>query len=315
MKKTICILGGSGFVGKHLASELARQGHTLRILTRHPERHRPMQVLPGIQLIAANIFDPGQLLQHFSGCDVVINLVGILNEPRDNGKGFERVHVQLVDEVVKACEQAGVRRLLHMSALNADADNAPSYYLRSKGRGEDRAHASTQLNTTSFRPSVIFGPGDSFINRFAGLLRFTPVLPLACGRSRFTPVYVGDVARAFTHSLGDPASYGQRYDLCGPNTYSLTEIVQYIARTTGRLRYIMPLGKYASALQANLLQYVPGKPFSRDNFRSLQVDSVCSQGNALTEVFHLRPVALEAVVPAYLLGQTYRSHYNDLRRH
>ena len=153
----------------------------------------------------------------YSGNDAVIHLVGILNEKGRDGRGFRAVHVELPRKVVQACRETGVRRILHMSALHAA--QGPSHYLRTKGEGEDLVHAAAAegLRVTSFRPSVIFGPRDSFINRFAGLLRFAPFFfPLACPDARFAPVYVGDVARAFALTLEDPRSFGRRYDLCGP---------------------------------------------------------------------------------------------------
>ena len=192
MKQQICVLGGSGFVGLRVVSALAAEGHSIRVLTRRRERHRELLVLPTVEVIDADIHNPDDLKQYFAGQDTVINLIGILNEKRDNGKGFYHAHVELAQKVIEACMAQGVKRLLHMSALNADAATGSSYYLRSKGEAEQRVHAAHGIKVTSFRPSVIFGPGDNFINRFAELLRITPgVFPLACGKSRFAPVYVG----------------------------------------------------------------------------------------------------------------------------
>ena len=316
MKQRICVLGGTGFVGQHLVSELAAAGHEILVPGRHPERHRELLVLPTVKLVKANVFDPARLNELFAGQDTVINLVGILNERRDNGKDFQRVHVELADQVVAACQSQQVPRLLHMSALNADAQNGASYYLRSKGEAEDRVHQARDIDVTSFRPSVIFGPGDHFITRFADLLRKMPgVFPLACGKSRFAPVYVRDVARAFTQSLRMPATYGQRYNLCGPHEYTLQELVQEIAHMLGLKRSVISLGNFASRLQANLLEYVPGKPFSRDNYRSLQVDSICPEGDAvLREVFGIEPASIEAEVPRYLLHKVLRERYYEYRR-
>ncbi len=214
-EQTICVLGGTGFVGRHLVSRLAERRLQVKVLTRRRERHRALLVLPTVKLIEADVHDQAALNQHFQGCDTVINLVGILNERGHDGAGFRRAHVELARAVFAACQQSGVRRLLQMSALGADAAAGPSFYLRSKGEAEDyvHAHAGEHLKVTSFRPSVIFGPDDSFINRFAGLLRFSPVLPLACPHARFAPVYVGDVADAFMAALSDKTTYGKRIEL------------------------------------------------------------------------------------------------------
>ncbi|MGI8740884.1 MAG: complex I NDUFA9 subunit family protein [Gammaproteobacteria bacterium] len=294
-EQVICVLGGTGFVGRHLVSRLAERQLRVKVLTRRPERHRGLLVLPTIRLIEADVHDPTQLRRHFQGCDTVINLVGILNERGHDGAGFQRAHVELARAVITACRRAGVRRLLQMSALGADAATGPSFYSRSKGAAEDFVHArpGEHLSVTSFRPSVIFGPDDSFINRFAGLLRFSPVLPLACPNARFAPVYVGDVVDAFEAALRDRTTFGRRIDLCGPHNYTLLEVVRYIARVMDVRRLIIGLPARLSRAQANLLEYVPGKPFSLDNYRSLTRDSVCVGAERC-------PTSLESVVPGYL---------------
>src|SRR5690606_1071943 len=193
------------------------------------------------------------------------------------------------------------RRLLHMSALGA-APDAPSEYLRTKAAGEEAAHAGApDVRVTSFRPSTIFGPRDRFINRFAGLLKLAPgVFPLACADTRFQPVYVEDVARAFVASLEAYRTYGARYDLCGPKVYRLRDIVAYVAALEQRRTRVLALGERLSRLQAAVLEYAPGKPFSRDNYLSLTVDSVCRGTNALAEVFGIAPTPLERIVPGYI---------------
>ncbi len=309
----ICILGGSGFVGGHLASRLVRDGHRVRILARRPERHRDLLVLPTLEVVAADIHDVRELASQFRDQDVVINLVGILNEKGDKGIGFRQVHLELAEKVTNACRTSGVKRLLHMSALNADAEEGPSYYLRSKGQAEDHVHNAEGIEVTSFRPSVIYGPGDSFFNRFAGLLRITPgMLPLAMGQARFAPVYVEDVAHCFATSIDNPHTYGRRFDLCGPKTYTLQELVEYTAKIIGIRRKIVSLGKTLSAMQANVLEFFPGKPLSRDNYRSLQVDSICEE--SFPGIFSISPTAIEAVVPGYLGQRRQRDRYGDYRQ-
>jgi NADH dehydrogenase len=313
-QETICILGGSGFVGSHLAHRLTRDGYRVRILTRRPQRHRALGVNPDITLVGANVYDSAVLRRQFAGCKAVINLVGILNESGKRGTGFHRVHVELPQRVADAAVASGVGRLLHMSALNADAGEQDSLYLRTKGEGEDRVHAAASggLIVTSFRPSVIFGPGDSFFNRFAGLLRLAgPVFPLACPDSRFAPVCVMDVAGAMCRSL-DNATGGERLELCGPAVRTLRELVEYTRDQLGLHCRIVGLGDALSRLQARVLEFVPGKPFSMDNYHSLQKDSVCSH-NALPAL-GINPTPIAAVVPGYLAGRNCRGRYQSLRR-
>ena len=298
--RKLCLLGGTGFIGRHLAARLSGAGHDVVIPTRHAARHRDFLVLPTVRLIEGDVHDAGFLRQQFEGRDAVINLVGILNEKGRSGKGFARAHAELPEKIVQACREAGVSRLLHMSALHA-ARTAPSHYLRTKARGEEAVHraAGPDFHVTSFRPSVIFGPGDGFLNRFAGLLRLAPgVFPLACPDAKFQPVYVEDVVRAFTESLDKHKTFGQRYDLCGPKVYTLREIVEYVARLIGKKVYVVGLPEGLSYLQAAMLEFAPGKPFSLDNYRSLQIDSVCDKG--FPGVFGITPASLEEIAPGYL---------------
>lgn len=299
---TIVMLGGTGFVGRTLGARLAAAGHRLRIPTRHAHRHRELLVLPTVQVIEADVHDAAVLRREFQGADAVINLVGILNE-RVRGD-FERVHVDLPRKIVDACRQTGVRRLLHMSALGA-ATGAPSQYLRSKAAGEEVVRRASEIASTIFRPSVIFGPRDSFTNRFAHLLRRVPfVFPLACARAQLQPVFVDDVARAYADAVGDHGTYGRAYDLCGPHVYTLEEVVRYIARLTGVQRRIVALGDMSSRIQARAfdalvaLHLLREAPFSLDNYRSLTANNVCA-----TDGMHelgIQPASLEQIAPTYL---------------
>lgn len=312
--QTVGLIGGSGFVGIHLANRLVAAGHRVRVLTRRRENARALWVLPTADVIEADVHDPAQLERHLGGCDAVMQLAGILNERGDDGRGFRRVHVELPRKVVEACRFLGIRRYLHMSALNARPDG-PSHYLKSKGEAEAWVHAQANetLRVTSFRPSVIFGPGDSFYNRFAGLLAVTPLIfPLACPEARFQPVHVGNVTEAFLRALDDPTTAGERYDLCGPSIYTLREIVEYTARTLGLCRRVIPLSDRLSRLQAEVFERIPGKPFSRDNYRSASEDSVCN-GECGLRRLGITPVAVEAVVPAYLAGRDSRGRLSTMR--
>ncbi len=311
--KNICILGGTGFVGQHLAAKLAFEGYSCRIISRHPQRHQALQVLPDVRLIKAGTLDAKALEPAFSDCDAVINLIGILNEAGKKDS-FRRIHVELVDQIVDACRAAGVPRLMHMSALNANAGSGASQYLRTRGEGENRAHTrgGASAAVTSFRPSVIFGPGDSFFNRFAGLLQLAPgVFPLACPDARFAPVFVGDVVEAFAKSLRDSASFGRHYDLCGPRVFTLKELVQYTAKILGRRTRVIGLGDFGSRMQARTLEILPGKPFSHDNYLSMQIDSLCEE-NGL-EALGIHPTDVDTVVPAFLGNQSSRRRYGEFR--
>jgi uncharacterized protein YbjT (DUF2867 family) len=308
MHHHICILGGTGFVGRHLAARLVRDGHRVRVLARRTAPHRDLLVLPTLELVECNVHDEDALHDTLAGCDVVINLIGILNEKSHTGRGFCRAHVELAHKLVVAAQDNGITRLLHMSALNADADNGSSYYLRSKGEAENLVHMAKKLSVTSFRPSVIFGHDDSFFNRFAGLLKRLPLFfPLACAGARFAPVYVGDVVECFARAIDNRATWGQRYDLCGPRNYTLKQLVHYTARQLGLRRFIVALPGWASWLQAFMLEFVPGKPFSRDNLNSMRTDSVCSDD--FPSIFSITPRSIESEVPTYLNGGGMRSRY------
>ncbi len=307
----VCILGGSGFVGQHICNRLSQLGLRVRVITRKREAHPDLLLIPDVTVVEGSVFDRRFLEQQFSGCHTVINLIGILNETGHNGEGFRRVHTELPKLVIDACRNTGVARLLHMSALNADASNGPSHYLRSKGEGENIVHtyASERLHVTSFQPSVIFGAEDSFFNRFAALLKITPLaFPLACPHSRFAPVYVGDVADAFIKAIDNKSTYSQRIPLCGPGEYSLRELVSYTAQQLGLRRWIIGLPDSVSKLQAAIFEWLPGKPFSLDNYRSLQVDSVCHQHEPM-------PTCIESVVPSYIGRQNIHHEYDCYRKH
>lgn len=309
----VCLLGATGFVGHHLVARLSKAGFQCRVLARHPQRHAGLRVNPGVELIETAKLESDSLVEQFRGCDTVINLIGILNETRH--ASFRKIHVELVDTIVDAAIKSGVGRLLHMSALHADEARGASEYLRSKGEGENRAHThgGSGLQVTSFRPSVIFGVGDSFFNRFAGLLQLSPLFfPLACPQSRFAPVWVDDVTEAFTRSLLDDTLVDQHLDLCGPQLYTLRELVEYTARITGLKRVILPLGDSASRLQARILGVMPGRPFTLDNYLSLQTDSVCDD-NAFDRL-GITPQAIESIVPAYLANCSHRGRLDRYRQ-
>ena len=267
----ITVLGGTGFIGRVLLARLAQEGHALTVLSRNPHAHLVRLLPPGTRVVTGDVYDPSLLKSAFAGQDAVINLVGILNESGDNGRGFQRAHVALTKLVIAACQLAGVRRLLQMSSLNAGRGD--SFYLKSRGEAEAAVKASG-LDWTIFEPSVVFGPGDGFFCRFGALLKLSPFLPLAKAGTKFAPVYVGDVVEAMRRALHERGTVGQVYELYGAETFTLGELVRMTARQLGFKRLVVPLPDALGRLQGLVFDFVPGKPFSSDNYRSLKLDSV-----------------------------------------
>ncbi|MCL2872314.1 MAG: complex I NDUFA9 subunit family protein [Betaproteobacteria bacterium] len=297
MRSIVTVLGGSGYIGRTLVARLARAGYTVRLLTRSRERTKSLWVLPGIDVREANVYDASQLTAAIEGSDAVINLVGIIRETR--GQTFARAHALLPKMVVAACSATGVERLLHMSALNASA-SAPSEYLRSKRVGEAAVRTS-KLRWTIFRPSIVFGQDDEFLNTFARVLRQAPLLVVPSVQTRFQPVYVGDVAAAFCRALPLFPTVGKIFPLGGPRVYRLDEMLRWLGKTIGAPRPILSTPASLAPLQAWLLEHLPGHLMTRDQLRSLQKDSVCPDEKASAlRVLRIVPTALEEVAPSWL---------------
>ncbi len=300
----ICVLGGSGFVGRQVCAALAARGLRLRVPTRDRDRAKHLTMLPTAELLAADVHDPATLHRLLQGCDAVINLVGVLHGGRGN-TSFAAGHTELARTLVAACRETGVRRLLHMSSLNAATD-APSAYLRSKGEAEGVVRESG-LDVTIFRPSIVFGREDKFLNLFAQMLKQFPLLIVPSAAARFQPVYVGDVARVFADALPCQDSIGQSYDLCGPRAYTMLELAQFVARTTGYQRPIFGADELLTNIMAFAMECLPGKVMSLDNVRSMSVDSVCNNGCTLP--FGIAAAGVEATVTAWLGNQSPRGRY------
>ncbi len=311
----ILVTGGSGFLGRHVVNRLVADGHSVVVPTRRRERAKHLIVLPAVDVLEADIHDEATLGRLVARCDAVVNLVGVLHSRSGApyGPAFERAHVELLRKLVEACTRASVRRVIHVSAIGATAD-APSEYLRSKAAGEEILLAARdKIDATVFRPSVIFGPDDRFMNVFAFLQRWSPMLFLASPDARFQPVFVGDVAECIARAIADPLiardSAHRNYDLGGPKQYTLRELVALAGRVSGHRRPIFGLGESLSMLQAWSLELLPVKLMSRDNIRSMKVPSVCDGPLP----FGIKPVSLEAFAPTYLAGAFSRARYQTFR--
>jgi len=313
----VLVVGGSGFIGRHLVASLAAAGIRVTVPSRRRERAKHLILLPTVDVVEADVMAPGELERLCAGKHAVYNLVGILHSRRgrrdergrnEYGPDFARMHVELPQAIVAACRASGVRRALHVSALGASSD-APSEYLRSKGIGERALLAADDLDVTVFRPSVVFGPEDKFLNRFATLVRVFPVVGVPCPNAMFQPVYVGDVARALHFALEEPEALGKAYEICGPQAYTMKALVDFVGAVTGRRRLVLGLPDRLSYMQAWMLEHLPGKLMTRDNFRSMQVPSTCGAPFP----FHLQPQPLEAVAPGYLAPGGRSERYPQLR--
>jgi NADH dehydrogenase len=300
---SVVLFGGTGFIGSHLAAKLAERGMTIVVATRH-EAHA-MHLMPlGVDIVEADLNDDAVLRRLVTGKDAVINLVGILHSRRGTpyGPEFRHAHVELPRRIAAACAAGGVPRYLHMSALGAARDG-PSMYQRSKADGELAAASEASVAATIFRPSVVFGPEDNFLNMFARLQRHLPLVPLAGADARFQPVYVGDVADAFVHALSNPATRRRTVELGGPGIYTLAELVRLAGRYSGHERPVFKLPDALARLQAMFFELLPGTPLiTRDNLDSMKTDNVVkpSDGVLTAEALDIKLTALESVGPAYL---------------
>lgn len=305
----VCVLGGSGFVGSAIVHKLSAAGYAVKVLSRRRESAKHLFLLPNVEVVECDIMHDATLSTHMQSCDAVINLIGILHESAKTS--FDEVHHQLPKRVAALCERLGIKRLLHMSALQTSAD-APSAYLRSKALGEAAVMAhSKKINVTIFQPSIIFGRGDNFLNLFATVVKLMPVVALAKPDAKFQPIWVEDVAEAFVNSLSNIATYGKTYELGGPRVYTMRELVEFVIFVLGKKRKIVGLNDKLSYWQAYAMEKLPVKLMTRDNFYSLQVDSVCK--GPIAPELGVQPTSIEVEVPEYLANDTPRAAYNRFR--
>ncbi len=314
----ILILGGTGFVGSHVCQKLASLPLRITLPTRRTENAKYLQSLPTVDVLQADVHDEAALTRLVTGHDAVVNLVAILH---GNEVAFNRAHVELPQKLVRACQGAGVRRVVHVSALGAALD-APSMYQRSKARGEQSLNTGAQANAldlTLLRPSVIFGAEDKFLNVFAKLQQIFPVIPLAGADTRFQPVWVDDVAQAIVRCLQDPQTAGQVFDLCGPDVMTLRQLVEFSGKASGirhgQGRPVFGLPLALGRLQAALMALAPGEPLiSRDNLDSMAVDNITDGHLPGLAALGITPASVEAVASVYLSARGKRSVFQDMRR-
>ena len=306
--KKVLLIGGSGFVGGWVANRLSERGIRVIIPTRHRDHSKQVILLPTVYTVEADVHDPKQLAELMTDVDAVVNLVGILHDGDSRlpyGKRFAAAHVELPKKILAAMKACGVRRLVHISALKAAAD-APSGYLRSKAAGEALLReAANQFDITVLRPSVIFGPGDSFLNTFATLLKLLPALPLAGGGARLQPVYVGDVAEAIARGVTRVDAAGRTYELGGPSLYTFREVLELVRRETGRDRMLVSVPFIVAKPLGSLLQLSRfvglTPPLTRDQVLMLEKDNVvAADAFGLSDLGIDHPAGMAAIAPSYL---------------
>lgn len=307
--KQVTVLGGSGFLGSALVAQLSAANYSVNVLTRRREASKHLTLLPNVQVIECDVLDARALNAQLKNTDIVVNLIGILHESKKCS--FDKMHVQLPQKVADLCVKAGIKRLIHMSALQAST-TAPSAYLRSRGAGEEAVSAyKNVLNLTIFRPSVIFGRGDSFFSLFANLVKYLPIIALAKPNAKFQPVWVEDVAKAITLSLENIDTYNQTYELAGPRVYTFKTLIEFVMVVLGKTRPIIGLNDTLSYAQAFAMELLPVKLMTRDNVKSMEVDSVSN--SPFPALFGFEPTAMEVVVPEYLGDDTPRASYEGFR--
>lgn len=309
--RRILVIGGSGFIGSELVAKLAAQGHQVIVPSRRRERARHLLVLPTVEVVQADIYQPVLLKGLVARVDAVVNLVGVLHDRPGvpYGPKFATAHVELPRRIADACISTGAKRMLHMSALGVREGrehSMSSMYLRSKAAGEQALRSRGALELTVFRPSVVFGPRDSFLNLFATLAQFAPFVPLARADAKLQPVFVQDVAQAMINALNMSSSIGKTYELGGPEVFTLRDLVTLAANCSGHPRAVFGLPDFLGKLQATLLEFMPGPTLmSRDNFASLKVDNVLVNLQAAGfPALGITPSSLSAVAPGYLSGNT-----------
>ena len=305
--KRVLVTGGSGFIGTHVVNKLVEAGWQVTVPTRRRSRSMHLVLLPGVDVVEANLDSDADLRKLSAGQHAVVNLVGLLHgrsgPPTAYGPDFAKAHIELPKRIADACVAQGGRRMVQISALGVTVDgkrNLPSRYLRSKAACEQSLSSTLGLDLTIMRPSVVFGREDKFLNLFASLLAIAPLMTLPKAGAKFQPVWVEDVAHAVVVALSDPRMIGKTYDLVGPKVYTLLELVQFCGKYSGHNRPLIGLPDWLGRLQATAIEFAPGPTLmSRDNFDSMMIDNVSKSG--FSEDFGFSPASLEAIAPTYLM--------------
>jgi len=293
MAQRVCIIGGSGFVGRSIVDQAIAAGHQVRVACRHPERARDLMV-KGVELAGVDVTDGRGIDAAVANQDVVIYLVGLLFE---KGKqNFITAHRDGVERVLKACKQAGVQQYLHMSALGA-GDVAESSYAATKAQAEALVRKA-DLQSTIFRPSIIYGEGDNFFNQFKAMSAKLPLMPVISGATLFQPIWVEDVARAFVASIGNRHVGGQSYDLGGPQTYSFQAMLELLMHELGRQRMFIPVPAIAAKMMAIFTSILPTPPITLDQLKLLSHDNIVD-GEAFPALFGTA-ASLQDVLPGFI---------------
>jgi NADH dehydrogenase len=314
MASLVTVFGGSGFLGRNAVRALAKAGYRIRVAVRYPNQAQylpPMGSVGQIQLMKCNVLDQGAVTRAVEGADAVVNLVGILYPA--GGQSYEDVHVVAAGNIAMAAKAAGARTLVHLSTPGIDPESESSY-ASSKARGEIVLREEF-ANTTILRASIVAGPDDNFFNKFAGLARIMPALPLiGGGHTKFQPVFVGDVADAIAKCVNDPATQGKTYELGGPAIYSFKEILQLILRETGRSRPLVSIPFWLASIKAMFLQFLPGTLLTPDQVTFLKTDNVVAPGALTFRDLGISPQSIEAVLPSYLYRFRPRGEFDEAVR-
>jgi len=303
----VVILGGTGFIGAQLATKLSPKSKKIIIPTRNTESNLGLKMIPNLEVVRTDIKDERSINLLFKDADLIINTVGILNEINEDNS-FDIIHYQLTKKISHSIKQNKVKRYLHISSLNADPKSIGKY-LKSKGMAEDFliSETSSFCNLTIFRPSIVFGESDSFFNKFATLLKFLPIFPLACPKAKFMPVYVEDLTDFMISVINNIDSYGKKIDVTGPSEYTFRELIDHTLAALKIRRVIIPLNSFLSRLQASVFEKLPGKLFTMDNYQSLQIDSCSDEGFKGSS-------SLEDIIPQYLNIKTKQERFEKLRK-
>ena len=311
----ICILGGTGFIGRKLAIFLANQGYSIIIPSRNPQLLKDLKVLPSVQIIPLDLHKEEEVLKVVYGCEIVINTIGILNEKRGEKNKFKYIHVKFLKKILSACIQSKVHHFIHISALKANAENGASKYLKSKGEGEKiiKHLSKDKINFTILQPSVVFGEKDNFINLFTQLIKIFPVIPLAGHKTKFAPLYVEDLCKIIQLSINNHRTFNKTLQLCGPEVFTLKKIIIKIAKIHSINRKIIGIPKILAYVQAFIFTYiVPGKILTFDNLKSLSIDSVCTK-NDLKLIGLLDLSELSLKMKEYLNKDDQQKKFSNLR--